>query len=198
MGADVKANTGGGGALQLLDLRLLEDGGERGGALDSDVVAVETAVEERSEDVREQPCQGALTRKGCGGALEVGDRRLLEDVSERGKALNSNEVAFETASEGCDGDGEREACQRALTQERTLAVRAHLSDVSAAAEGSNLLNTIAPGTPMSLISRLSSVMLFLRKEMSGIPQKSVIMACSSTAVARWPAASPVMLLTPTL
>ena len=34
-----------GGALQLLDLRLLEDGGERGGALDSDVVAPETASE---------------------------------------------------------------------------------------------------------------------------------------------------------
>ena len=50
MGADVKANTGGGGALQLLDLRLLEDGVERRGALDSDVVAVEPAGEERSED----------------------------------------------------------------------------------------------------------------------------------------------------
>ena len=29
----------------MLDLRLLEDGGERGGALDSDVVAPETAGE---------------------------------------------------------------------------------------------------------------------------------------------------------
>ena len=58
MGADVKANTGGGGALQLLDVRLLEDGGERGGALDSDLVAIETAVEERSEDVREQLVKG--------------------------------------------------------------------------------------------------------------------------------------------
>ena len=33
----------GGGARQLGDLRLLEDGGERGGALVSDVVALETA-----------------------------------------------------------------------------------------------------------------------------------------------------------
>ena len=73
---------------------------------------------------------------------------------------------------------------------------AHLSEVSAAAEGSNLLSTIAPGTPTP--SRLSSVMLFSRKETSGIPQKSVIMACSSTTLARWSAASPVMLLTPTL
>ena len=34
-----------GGALQLLDLRLLEDGGERGGALGSDVVVCDAASE---------------------------------------------------------------------------------------------------------------------------------------------------------
>ena len=44
-GAGRKANTRGGGALELGDLRLLEDGSERGGALVSDVVAVETARE---------------------------------------------------------------------------------------------------------------------------------------------------------
>ena len=33
----------GGGALQLLDLRLLEDGGERGGALGADVVVRDAA-----------------------------------------------------------------------------------------------------------------------------------------------------------
>ena len=33
----------GGGALQLLDLRLLEDGGERGGALGSDIVGRDAA-----------------------------------------------------------------------------------------------------------------------------------------------------------
>jgi hypothetical protein len=76
--------------------------------------------------------------------------------------------------------------------------QAHLSDLSAAAEGSNLLSTIAPSTPMYLPSRSSSVMLFSRSEASGIPQKSVIVACSSTTVARWLAASPVMLLWPTL
>ena len=75
---------------------------------------------------------------------------------------------------------------------------AHLSEVSAAAEGSNLLSTIAPGMPTPLPSRLSSVMLFSRSEASGIPQKSVIAACSSTTVARWLAASPVMLLEQTL
>ena len=43
-GADTKANTlGAGSALELGDLGLLEDGGERGGALCSDVVVAETA-----------------------------------------------------------------------------------------------------------------------------------------------------------
>ena len=75
---------------------------------------------------------------------------------------------------------------------------AHLSDVIAVAEGSSLLSTRAPGTPTPLFSRLSSVILFSRSEASGIPQKSVIAACSSTTVARWLAASPVMLLEQTL
>ena len=39
----------GGGAPQVSDNRLLEDGSERGGALVSDMVVVETAGEERSE-----------------------------------------------------------------------------------------------------------------------------------------------------
>ena len=73
-----------------------------------------------------------------------------------------------------------------------------MSDVSAAAEGSSLLSTIAPGTPTPLRSRLSSVMLFSRKETSGIPQKSVILACSSTTLASWSAVSPVMPFHPTL
>ena len=69
-----------------------------------------------------------------------------------------------------------------------------MSDVSAAAERSSLLRTIAPGMPTPLCSRLSSMMLSSRKETSGIPQKSVILACSSTTLARWSAASPVMSL----
>ena len=44
-GADTKANTRGRGALELGDLRLLEDGSERGGALVSDPVLCETASE---------------------------------------------------------------------------------------------------------------------------------------------------------
>ena len=46
-GADTKANTRGQvrgcGVLELLDLRLFEDGGELGRALNSDFVAIETA-----------------------------------------------------------------------------------------------------------------------------------------------------------
>ena len=44
-GIDTKANAFGGGALQGGDLRLLEDGGEHGGALGSNVVAANTASE---------------------------------------------------------------------------------------------------------------------------------------------------------
>ena len=73
-----------------------------------------------------------------------------------------------------------------------------MSEVSATAEGSSLLSTIAPGTLTYLPSRLSSVMLFSRKETSGIPQKSVMMACSSTMLASCSAASPVMRLFPML
>ena len=51
---------------------------------------------------------------------------------------------------------------------------------------------------MPLRSRSSSVMLFSRSEASGIPQKSVMAGCSSTIFARVSAASPVMLLKPTL
>ena len=48
-GADVKANAfGGGGALEVTDLGLLEDGSERCDALDSDHVRFETVKERQS------------------------------------------------------------------------------------------------------------------------------------------------------
>jgi hypothetical protein len=48
-GTDTRANTAsGGGAPQVGDLCLLEDGGERGGALVSDVVVPQTVSEEQS------------------------------------------------------------------------------------------------------------------------------------------------------
>ena len=54
----------GGGALEFLDLRLFEDGGERGGALFSDVVVIETAQSmgevgrASANAVRGQYCRG--------------------------------------------------------------------------------------------------------------------------------------------
>ena len=77
--------------------------------------------------MRHQERQGALTQMRTlwgGGALEVGDHRLLEDGSERGGALVSDVVAYETASEGRSGTGDL-ACQRALTQKRRHGAAAH-------------------------------------------------------------------------
>ena len=54
--------------------------------------------------------QRALTQKRTlsgGGALEVGDLRLLENGSERGGALVSDPIGPKTARDGWDGDGER-------------------------------------------------------------------------------------------
>ena len=64
-GPDTKANTRevvrGRGALELLDLCLLEDSRELGDALVSDVVGAETVQERQSGEVSEQACQRALT-----------------------------------------------------------------------------------------------------------------------------------------
>ena len=73
-----------------------------------------------------------------------------------------------------------------------LGWRAHLNDVSPVAGGISLLRTIVSSTPTPLPSRLSSVTLLSRNEASGIPQKSVIEVCSSTALASWSAPSPVI------
>ena len=54
MGADTKANTRGRGALEVGDLRLLEDSGERRGALGQDVVGRETARGGWGQCMREQ------------------------------------------------------------------------------------------------------------------------------------------------
>ena len=45
MGIDIKSERSGGGALQVGDLRLLEDGSKRGGALVSDLILSETVSE---------------------------------------------------------------------------------------------------------------------------------------------------------
>jgi hypothetical protein len=104
----------GGGAREVGDLRLLEDGGERGGALVSDIIEFETASEgQRGRGERVSVSTGAdsARKRTLSGrsAPEMGDLCLLEDGSERGGALGSNPVAFKTASgEGWGEDVVRE------------------------------------------------------------------------------------------
>ena len=93
----------GGGALQVGDLRLLEDGSERGGALVSDAVVPDTARDGWGHSESAGACQWALTEKrtlGGGGALEHRDSRLFEDGSKRGGALVSDPVPPDTAKHG--------------------------------------------------------------------------------------------------
>ena len=64
MGADTKVNTiGRGGALEVGDHSLLEEGRERGGALGSDAVVPDTARDGWGQSERAGACQRALTRK---------------------------------------------------------------------------------------------------------------------------------------
>ena len=82
----------GGGAPQRGNLRLLEDGSECGGALESDVVFTETAGEGRSEDgeravVSRGADRKANTRVG-GGALERGHCASFERLAQLGDALS--------------------------------------------------------------------------------------------------------------
>ena len=60
-------------------------------------------VRMRAGEKRSQMCQWALTQKQTlwgGGALELGDLRLLENGGEHSDALFSDGVASETASKG--------------------------------------------------------------------------------------------------
>ena len=146
---------------------------------------------------------------GC-GALQAGDIRLFEDGGERKGALGLDQVALETVSKGRSRDGERAGCHVVIMKTKAIwdvdrklcwsgfDIAAHLSDVSATAEGSSLLSTIAPCTPTPFCRRLSSMMLLSRSKTSGIPQKSAIAACLNTTVARSLAALPVKLLKQTL
>ena len=92
MGADRKANSRGGGALEHRDSRLLEDGSERGGALGPDLVPKETARELVRGSERAGACQRALTEKqtlGRGGAPQRGHGAPLEPLAELGDAFHS-------------------------------------------------------------------------------------------------------------
>ena len=91
MGGDTKANTRGGGALELGDSRLFEDGSERGGALVSDVVVLEAAKHGGGwGSERRGVSMGADTRANTMGwcALERGHHVLLEPLAQLGDPLS--------------------------------------------------------------------------------------------------------------
>ena len=114
----------GNGAPEVVDLRLLEDGGERGGALDSDVVAIETVGEGRSEDGKRAAVSRGADSKAiirADGAPQAGNLCLLEDGGEHRGAFGSDAVHLQAGSDGKEGIGvsvwERldvVLCQRAL------------------------------------------------------------------------------------
>ena len=106
MGADTKANT-----LELVRVPssllqrsqrgvALQALGESGSSFRAESVSRETGS--MGADAGDEGCQRALTKRRTlsgGGALEVGDHRLLEDGSERGGALVSDVVVPDTARE---------------------------------------------------------------------------------------------------
>ena len=84
----------------------------------------------------------------------MGDLRLLEDGSERGGASVSNLVVIETAKHGRGWGGERQACQWALTQKRTLyGAAAHFSSLSTRFPLMQLAIMMAEATPSPLRER---------------------------------------------
>ena len=110
-----------------------------------------------------------LVRAPSGLLQRLQGRVSLEALRESGASLGAEFVLAQTASMGADVCAE--GCQWVADRKaNAFGWQAHLSDLSAAADGNNLLSTIAPGTPTPLPPKESSVMLFSRKETSGIPQ----------------------------
>ena len=95
---------------------------------------------------------------GGGGALEVGDHRLLEDGSKRGGALGSDVVASETESEGQDGNSERVvsmgADRKANTQGLVRGRAAYSSDCSVELPLRPSARAAPPSGPRQLLHRL--------------------------------------------
>ena len=91
----------------------------------SDAVLPETASERQDGNGEKVYCRhvngrGHKSERLGGGALQVGDLRLLEDGCERGGALVSDPVPSETASQGRSGKDGRASASTALTRKRTL------------------------------------------------------------------------------
>ncbi len=123
----LKRTLWGGGALQFLNLRLLEDCGERGGALGSDAV-VHDAVSEGQDGNGERVgvSMGADTKantqelvREAGGLLErLQCRVALETLCNRGSSFRTKLVVLEAAGGGL-GDG-RAVSMGADTKANTL------------------------------------------------------------------------------
>ena len=100
----------GGGALEVGDLRFVEDGSQRSGTLGSDVVASETASEGQNWNgecvgVSMGPDTKANTQdavvRAPGGLLEKLQRRVaLEALSESDSSFGTEVVPSQTASTG--------------------------------------------------------------------------------------------------
>ena len=95
----------GGGALEFGDHRLVEDGGDRGGALVSDAIVPDPARERWEHSERAVACQWALTQKrtlfGSRGAslLQRLQRGVaLESLGESSSSFGAEPVSLETVS----------------------------------------------------------------------------------------------------
>jgi len=89
-GVDKKANLRGGGALEAGNLCILEDGGERGGVLETDLVCSETASEWRRGRGKRVSMSTGIARKAnaqANGAPQRGHGASLEPLAQLGYAL---------------------------------------------------------------------------------------------------------------
>ena len=107
-------------------------------------------------------CQWALTQRGehsgavvrgPGGVLELSQRSVaLETLGESGCSLGAKAVSRDPASMGAEAGAE--ACQRALTQKRTLyGAAAHFSSLSTPFLLMQLAIMMAEATPSPLRER---------------------------------------------
>ena len=81
MGTDTGVLGRPGGALEVGDLRFLEDGGERGGALGSDVVLTETASEGRRGRGERVSMSTGSDKKADGYTMRRRESRLRRALS---------------------------------------------------------------------------------------------------------------------
>ena len=108
MGADTKANTrelvrAPGGLLERAQRGVAFDALSESSSSSGTEAGDSQTASTRDGGTGAEECQRALTRKrtlGGGGALEVGDLRILEDGGECSGTLLSDPVDSETASEG--------------------------------------------------------------------------------------------------